>query len=155
MRFDKFNTFSWDLEVRTTGGVYSDTLDLGSITNKLSAPNEPWSQVNRFGTAEIIIEITESFTNPTSGGFNVGVNAASDTNFTINFAQLILTPIIHASKLIVGYRFPILKLPAFSQQYIQLRYGVDLGGWGFGKVSAGLVLDRQSNTQGGPLPVIP
>lgn len=134
MILDYQNLFSSDQEVHATAAS-TNVIDLG-------ADDDAVQDNNSKGDIEILVQVTETYV----GGTSVAVALQTDTDSAFGTAvTLQSTAAIAVASLVAGYQFAIIRLPrAAVSRYIRLYYTV-VGSPTAGMITAGLVLDVQTN----------
>ena len=131
MILDKQNLFSDDQAITVTANS-TNVIDLGAADK---GPGTP---------LEIYIQATEAFT--AAGAATLTVSLTTDDNASMSSATTLYTSAaIGKADLVAGYVVPIRALPTGAEQYLRLTYTVATGPMTAGKITAGIVLDRQEN----------
>jgi hypothetical protein len=148
--FDKQNMLS-DAQAITTGAAYStNSIDLGAAQSHSYYGSIP-SALNDFGRGtekKLEIQVVETFTSAGAGTLTVSLVTGTgvDANGQINAGEKILesTPAIALATLVAGYKFRIRSVPhGIDQRYLALKYTVATADFTAGKVTAGIVHDKQ------------
>lgn len=93
---------------------------------------------------EVFIQVVTTFT--TSDAATLAVSLCTDSDETIsNGTVLVTTPALAVGTLVAGYQVSIGTLPVNVLRYLDLNYTVGTGTFTAGKITAGLILDRQTN----------
>jgi hypothetical protein len=145
MLMDKQNTMSDDQDLAiAAGSVLSDfSIDLGaSATDSLG--NTVISDIGRGSPVDLLVQVTETFVGA-NGTLKAELVMADNAALTSNLVVLQDSGAIPVASLIAGYQFR-LRIPAgISKRYLGLRYTVAVTTQTAGKVTATLLLDRQTN----------
>ena len=128
MILDKANLFS-DAQAVTATAFSTVAIDLGAPGRGTGEP------------VEVFCQVVADF----SGGddLTVSLETAADAAFTTP-ATLVSSGAALTAALKAGYRFGLGSLPEGAKRYVRLKYAVT-GLMGTGKITAGLVYDRQTN----------
>lgn len=133
MILDKENMFSDDQAI-TASAASENVIDLGNDSALVQ-------QLNEKGVIENLVQVVEDF----AGGTSLQVTLQSDDDVNFGSPTTVLeTAVILLADLVAGYQFKFGKLPRINEQYVRLYYTV-VGPFTGGKITAGLVLDRQTN----------
>lgn len=133
MIIDKENLFSNEQAITVTA-VSTDVIDLGDDDAQVQA-------LNSKGLLELWVQVVEAFAVGTS--LKVTLQEDDDSAFS-SPVDIIETDDILLASLVLGYKFRFGKLPEISKRYIRLSYTA-VGTFTGGKVTAGLILDKQTN----------
>jgi hypothetical protein len=107
---------------------------------------KPIADIGRGNCPELLVQVSTPFATSASGTLQVDLITATDAALTGSVTVLSSTPVLAASALVAGYQFRLGGIPAgITQRYLGLRYVIGTGAMSAGKITAGLVLDRQSN----------
>jgi hypothetical protein len=128
MILDKQNLFSDDQAVTTTA-VSTNVIDLGV------------AGANKGEPIDILVQVTTTFAGGTSIQLGVGCDtvAAFSSETTLQ-----TTAAIALASLVQGYQFTVSVIPTGVERFMRLTYTV-VGTMTAGNITAGLVLDRQTN----------
>lgn len=144
MLLDKQNMFS-EAQAITTGSANStNTIDLGVAGSPIiggTAIQDP----GRGQEIQVFAQVVTAFTSGGSGTLTVKLvqSAAAGLTSPTILAQ---TDAIPVATLAAGYQFRLSGIPAgVTQRYLGLIYTVATADMTAGAVTAGLVLDRQTN----------
>lgn len=146
MMLDKENTVSNQQSlIIAVGSALSDfSIDLGAAATD-SLGNSVISDIGR-GMADMLVQITETVL--AAGGaatIDFQLVMADNAALTSNLVVLQTTGAIAKTVLLAGYQ-PRLRIPVgISKRYLGLRYVVAAFDVTAGKVTAGIVRDRQTN----------
>ena len=133
MILDKQNLCSDDQAV-TVSAASTNVIDMGADAAEVMAFLEK--------AGELWAQVTTTFTGATSMKVAVQVDDAVGfgTAVTVQESEVILE-----ASLVAGYQFRFAQLPPhLSKRYLRFYYTVD-GTHGAGAISAGIVLDKQTN----------
>lgn len=141
MIFDAQNTFS-DQQAVTATAVSANTIDLG-VPGTL-----PWrggtfhNDLGRGEDVEISVTCTQTFLTCTSVQVQLVTSASADLSSPTVIDQ---TDAILVASLVAGYKWRLGKVPpGITQRYLGLKYVVAGSAATAGKITAGLVLDKQT-----------
>jgi hypothetical protein len=124
--------------------VSTDKIDLGAA-GTTPRGNTPPQDAGRAGM-ELEVVVTEAFV--TADAATLQVKLVESANADLSSPTVINeTPVLAAALLVVGYKPRIAVPPGLKQRYLGLNYGIATGTFSAGKVTAGVVLDRQTNPQ--------
>lgn len=150
MLFDKQNMMS-DGQAITTGTAYStNSIDLGAAQSHPYYGTIP-NALNDFGrgTEKLIhAQVVETFISAGAGTLTVSLITGTgvDANGLINAGEKVLesTPALALATLVAGYQFRFRAIPnGIDQRYLGLKYVVATADFTAGKVTAGIVHDKQ------------
>lgn len=132
MIIDAQNLFSDDQAI-TASAASTNVIDLGAYG---------YGDHDGPRRAKILCQVTEAFTADGAATLTVavktGTTASTDTT-------VITTAAIGKASLVAGYQFTVeVLLPSSTSRYLDLYYTVATGPMTAGKITAGMVLDRQS-----------
>lgn len=139
MYLDAQNRFSEDQAI-TAADTYEST-------NAIDLEATPPRQIGNGKTVEVLCTVTETF----AGGTSLVVNLIDAAN-----AALTTTPIVRQSNgpailtavLVAGYQFSLsVPVETLAQRFLGMQY-VSLGTHTAGKITAGIVYDRQTADAG-------
>lgn len=136
MILDKFTMFSDDQAVLIpAGSTYStNIIDLGDDSSLVQSKNEK-------GNLQILALCTEGFT----GGTSIKVQVTeSDSSTFLSSTVIADSGAIGYATAKAGYEFNLGTLPRVSKQYLRLTYTVAGNTMTTGKITAGLILDKQT-----------
>ena len=135
MYLDYENLFCNDQAITSVDGASTNVIDLGDDNALAPVPNEK-------GDVEILCQVTETFV----GGTSLAITLQSDDDEAFGSATTLLTtPAIVTASLVAGYQFTIaVPREKITEQYLRLSFDVT-GTMSAGKITAGLVLNRQTN----------
>ncbi len=124
--------------------VSTDKIDLGAAGTSARG-NTPTQDAGR-ADPEMLIQVTETFV--TADAATLQVKMVESDNADLSSPTVISeTPVLAAALLIAGYQ-PRLEVPAgLKKRYLGFNYGIATGTFSAGKITAGIVLDRQTNPQ--------
>lgn len=134
MIIDKQNLFS-EAQAVTASAASTNVIDLGATDSKI----QPFH--NKGGGFMVNAQVVENFNNLTS--LKVGLQTANDEAFSSPDTVLETTVVLASLK--AGYIFPLSVLPEGMKRYVRLYYTVTGTAPTTGKMTAGLVLDKQTN----------
>lgn len=138
MIIDKNLLFS-DAQVITATARSTNVIDLGAIAagSNLGKGNED---------VEVLVQVVTAFDSSANDGTLV-VALCTDSDETIsNGSVLHQTAAIAEAIMVAGYQFSLGRVPVNTLRYLDLNYTVaGSGNFTAGKITAGLVLDRQTN----------
>ena len=135
MILDKQNLLSEDQAITATARS-TNVIDLGALGISKGDAD-----------VEVFVQVTTAFDSAADDGTLV-VALMTDSDATIGTGGVVLyqTAAIAEATLVAGYQFSLGKIPVNALRYIDLNYTVDgTGNFTAGKVTAGLILDRQTN----------
>ena len=126
MLVDKQNMFS-EKQAITATAESTNMIDLGADFNLPGADTHQ--------PMELFVVVTETFNNLT----DLTVSVQSDDDAAFGSPKTVtLAAGVGASKLVEGYRFPIVALPKIDERYVKVKYTVNGTAPTTGKVTAGL-----------------
>jgi len=132
MIFDKTNLLS-DHQAVTVTAVSTNVIDFGS------------AEVGPGTEKQLLIQVTEDFA--AAGAATLQVKLQTDADEAFGSAKdLIDFGAIPKATLVAGFQLPIRSLPHGVEKYGRLSYTVATGPMKSGKLKAGIVLDRQTNS---------
>lgn len=150
MYLDVKNMFSDAQDLAKTNATYlSDkSIDMRA-TGTVPLGGSPLADAG-LSDAEIIAQVTEAFTTAAGGTLQVNVVVADDAALTSNLVILASTPVLAAAGLVAGYQFRVATdiPPMGTKRYLGLQYVIGTGAMSTGKITAGVVLSRQSTFVG-------
>lgn len=132
MFLDKENLFS-DEQAVTVSAASTNVIDLGAEGADVPTPNEK--------NAQVFAQVVEDFAANTS--VKVSIQHATDAAFTTPITAYESGVVLTAS-LVAGYKFALSSLPEGLNRYVRLYY-TGVGTATAGKITSGLILDRQTN----------
>ena len=134
MYLDYQNLFSNDQAITTSGTTTStSTIDLGLDSTKL--------QPNLEKNAKVFIDVTHHFNALTN--LTITLQSHGDTGFSTGTKDL-WTQTYALAELVLG-RIALFDLPIGAEQYLRLKYYHSGATEDEGTITAGLVLDGQTN----------
>lgn len=135
MIFDKQNLLSDDQAV-TTSAAAENVIDLGGDSSLVQDANEK-------GMAELLFQVTDTFT----GGTSIKVDICNESDATISDAtgSVAASAVIATATLVAGYQFRVRIPKTLVERYLGAYYTV-VGTMTAGKITAGFVMDQQTNT---------
>jgi hypothetical protein len=134
MIIDKQTLMSEDQAVTVTAAS-TNVIDLASIATGTPTPNE-------LGNYELLLQVTTTFHAGTS--MSATVQTDDDESFG-SPTSLVASAAIATATLVAGYQYKIaLPSDAITERYMRVYYTV-VGTMDAGKVTAALVIDRQTN----------
>lgn len=143
---DKQLLFSDAQDLAQAAGSYlsTNTVDLGDIT---AGPlGSPIRDPGRGAPIQAWAQVTTTFTSGGAGTLQVQLVQADNAALSSNLEVLAETAVLALATLVAGYQFRFGSWPpGTSKRYIGLRYVIATATMTAGKVTAGLVLDRQTN----------
>jgi hypothetical protein len=155
--FDKQNCFSWKQNLAQAVGTYRSTytLDLGT-PGKIALPpllgTEPSAEIDigKGEHLEALIMVNEAFTTAAGGTLQaiLSMGTGVDGNGDINAGEVTLfdSGVLAVATLVLGYNFKFrCFFPGTKLKYLQMRYLIATGAMTAGKITAGIVDDRQTN----------
>lgn len=132
MILDKQNLFS-NAQAVTVTAASESVIDLGAEGAKVVTPNEKPSH--------LFVQVVTAF----ASGTSLKVGLEMDDNASFSSATTVFeTAAIGVASLVAGYKFSLPCLPVGMEQFARLYYTV-VGTMSAGKITAGLVLDKQTN----------
>ena len=133
MFIDYENLFS-NAQAVTVTAASTNVIDLGANHAYIQTLFEK-------GMVGILAQVHTTF----AGGTSVAIQLQTDSDEAFGTVEtLYATPAIATATLAAGYRFRLSGLPLGIKRYVRLNYVV-VGTHTAGKITAGLVLDLQSN----------
>ena len=133
MILDKQNLFSNEQAITDTADS-ENIIDLGLDASDVFNPNEK--------NAELLVQVVEDFATLTS--LTVSVQTDADAAFS-DPTTLFSSAAVAAASLLAGYKFKLPNLSEGLEQYVKLVYTVAGSDATAGKITAGLVIDKQTN----------
>lgn len=106
------------------------------------------SDLGKGNVPELLVQVVTAFTTSASGTLQVQLVMADDAPLTTNLTVLCETTTLAVAALVAGYQFRLQLPPGISQQYLGLKYIIGTGAMTAGKVTAGLILQRQETYVG-------
>lgn len=154
MLLDKNNMFSVQQDLAKAAASYlSDkSIDLGptgTIPSMFQAPGQ--TNLRNPGNGEpvgVLIQVVQTFTSGGAGTLKAELVMAADAALTSSLVVLEASDTIALATLVQGYKFAIAaKLPddRVTSRYLGVRYTIGTATMTAGKVSAGIVVDKQTN----------
>ena len=102
------------------------------------------ANVNTGEPVEILLQVNEAFT--AAGAGTLTITIETDDNESFSSATVLLsTGAIPKATLALGYQAAIAFLPPNIERYVRLNYTVATGPMTAGKITAAIVLARQTN----------
>lgn len=160
MMLDKQNCFSFKqslaVGISTVRSSYS--IDLGT-PGKIALPpllgTEPSAEIDigKGEPVECLIMVNEAFTTAAGGTLQaiLSMGTGVDGNGDINAGEVTLfdSGILAVATLVLGYNFKFRAFfPGTKLRYLQMRYLIATGAMTAGKITAGIVDQRQTNNMG-------
>lgn len=138
MIIDKECLFSDDQAITATARS-TNVIDLGAMS---SGSNMGKENINM----EVLIQVTTAFDSSANDG-TLTVTLCTDSDETVsNGTVLLSTAAIAEATLVAGYQFSLGSVPVNTLEFLDLNYTVaGSGNFTAGKITAALVLDRQTN----------
>lgn len=130
MFIDKQNLFDEDLALTVTANS-TNIIDLGNDSSRVQVLNEK--------AGKLFIQVTTAFASVTS--LTVTLHGDNSSGFGTN-TELVSSPTILLAELVAGYEFQM-SLPLIQYQYLRLTYTIVTTGTG--SLTAGIILDKQTN----------
>lgn len=131
MILDKQNIMS-EAQAITATAVSTNVIDLGATGTDQGEP------------VNLLLQVNEAFT--AAGAGTLTITLETDDNESFSSATVLLsTGAIPKATLALGYQAAISFLPANVERYIRLNYTVATGPMTAGKITAAIVLGRQTN----------
>ena len=94
--------------------------------------------------ADLLIQVTEDFTAAGAATLTVGLQTDNDSAFG-SPTDVATTLAIGKAELVAGKQISLPIPPGITERYIRAYYTVATGPMTAGKITAGIVMDRQSN----------
>lgn len=148
MLLDVQNLVSDDQDLAKAAGTYlSDkSIDLGAVGTIPGIGGTPIHDVGRGDCPELLVQVTETFTSGGAGTLQAKLVMADDDALTSNVVVLQETLAIALATLVAGYQFRLCCVPfGVTKRYLGIQYVVGTATMTAGKVTAGILVDRQSN----------
>lgn len=118
----------------------TNVIDMGAIADKAAVGKGD-------ADIEVFAQVTEAFDSAANDG-TLTVALCTDSDETISSGGVVLaqTAAIAEASLVAGYQFSLGKVPVNALEFLDLNYTVaGSGNFTAGKITAGLILDRQTN----------
>jgi len=138
-----------DLSQTAANYLSTNSIDLGTTGTIPGVGGTPVSDVGRGTPKNLFVQVTETFTS--GGAATLQVHVVSGTAVDGN-GQLSAGVKIHNSSrvyaladLVAGKQLEVAIPPGIDQRYLALRYDIGTATTTAGTVTAGIVLDRQTN----------
>lgn len=134
-----------DLSQNTGTYVSTNTIDLlatGVIPGRLGGL--PVSDIGRGNAPELLVQVTETFTSGTSSTVQAQLITSATDNLGSPTVIASTAAIAHAT-LVAGYQFRLAVPPGIAQRYLGVQYVIGGAATTAGTVTAGIVLDKQTN----------
>lgn len=152
MLLDAQSLFSNDQDLAKAAAAYlSDkSIDVGAagtIPAGFQARGTAPRDVGKGKAKNVLVQVTETFTSGGAGTLKVELVTADDEALTSNLAVHAVSDVIALATLAAGYQFlvPYALPPGIgADRYVGLRYTIGTATMTAGKVTAGLVFDRQT-----------
>ena len=129
MIMDKELMFSEEQAITATAAS-TNSLDLGA-------------EVGQGEPLEAFFLIEEDFDNLTD--LTIAIQESSDDGDSDSFTDVVVSPAIPLASLVAGAEVFKVKLPAGTERYLQANYTVNGTNPSAGKITSGILLDRQTN----------
>lgn len=152
MLLDQQNLFSDKQDLKQAAGSYLSTncIDLG-VVGTLPGPwktSTPPNDVGRGEPLDLLVQVVETFTSGGAATVQVQLVTAATvdgSNVPQNPTVIAETPAVGVANLKAGYQFRLPSVPpGIAQRYLALRYVIGGAATTAGKVTAGLVADKQT-----------
>lgn len=146
MYLDKQNLVS-DQQAVTVTAVTTNAIDLGVAGTIPGLGGTPLMDAGRGEEPVLLAQVTETFTAAGAATLTVEIITATDAALTAGIVSHQSTPALAKTDLVAGYQFR-LRIPAglpATGRYLGLRFTVATGPMTAGKVTAGIVSDKQTN----------
>lgn len=146
MLLDKQNMFSDQQDLAQAAASYlsTNTIDQGAV-GTTPFNGSPPADIGRSRQVQVMAEITETFTSGGAATLQVQLVSADNAALSSNLTVLSETPAYALAALTQGKQIPLAYGPGVTQRYLGMRYVIGTAATTAGKVSAGLVMDRQTN----------
>lgn len=136
--------------VATAGAILSEkSIDLWNGQTSLPADALGNTVISDAGLGNVPVLLCQVVTTFDSAGDAVTTKAAlvmaDDEALTSNLTVLHETPAFAQSVMVAGYQFRIAVPPGITKRFLGIRYTTAVADATAGKVTAGLIFDRQSN----------
>lgn len=157
MMFDAQNCFSWKQAITTGTTRSTNVIDLGSPGTIYLPPlkgTNPTAEIDigKGEPLELLIMVNETFTSLGAATLQAILSQGTGTDGTdINAGEVTLfdSGAIAVATLVAGYQFKFRTFfPPTKLRYLQMRYVVAVADMTAGKISAGIVDQRQTNMVG-------
>jgi hypothetical protein len=145
MIFSANQLFSDDQAITATA-ISANVIDLGARATPYDAAAALTGDIGKGTPVPLLVQVTETFATLTSLTITVETSAAAGlTSPTVAYSS----GAVAAATLVQGYKLPIQVLPEnLTGRYLGLRYTVGGSNATAGKITAGIVWGRQTNTTG-------
>jgi hypothetical protein len=151
--FDKNNRFSYRQDLAKAAAAYlSDkSINVGAVSAIPSMFQAPGTSglrdVGKGRSVPVLIQVVETFTSGGAGTLKVDGCIADNEAGTSGLAVLASSPAIALATLVAGYKFMVFtELPpgVGAKQFILLQYTIGTAAMTAGKITAGIVWDKQT-----------
>lgn len=124
--------------------VSTDKIDLGAA-GTTARGNTPPQDAGR-ADPELLVQVTTDFA--TADAATLQVQLCESDNADLSAPTVVCeTPVLAAALLVAGYQ-PRLDVPVgIKKRYLGMNYVIGTGTFSAGKITAGIILDRQTNPQ--------
>lgn len=141
MIFDNQSLFSDQQAITATAGS-TNTIDLGATGRVYGASVDLIRDIGKGNPIPILVQVTEAFTLLTS----LKIDLEFDSTETITPDKTISLGTFVLADLKAGFQVPFQFVPdGANMRYVRLKYTVTGTNPGAGKITAGIVMGRQTN----------
>lgn len=146
MFLDRNALFSDSQNLAQAAGSYLSTYSYDTgVAGSIPLGGTPIHDVGRGNPLPVLAQIVETFTSGGAGTLQVQVVQADDGGLTSNLEVLAETPALALATLVAGYQFRLPSVPYATRRFVGLRFVIATAAMTAGKVTAGVVMDKQSN----------
>jgi hypothetical protein len=159
MLLDKQLTFSDQQSLAVAAGAVlsTNTVDLRPTGTNPAGNNTvvpgatagvtltPINDVARGQQLEPLVQITEAFASGGAATLTVEIITADDAALTTNVTSRATTGALALATLILGRQLNLAIPPGVTQRYMGMRYTIAAAAMTSGRITAGLVVNRQTN----------
>lgn len=146
MYLDKQTLLSDDQDLSQAAGTYvsTNTIDLGTAGTIPHLGGTPLMDIGRGNEPDLLCQITETFTS--GGAATLTVQLIQSANADLSSPTILqTTPALALATLVAGYQFRLRIPPGISARYLGVQYVIGTATTTAGTVTAGIVLDKQTN----------
>lgn len=136
-----YSTNTIDLQAGITNTAFNATSNTGYLTDSMG--NTLVADAGKSPTIELLAQMVETATSGGAATLTVDVVESANANLS-SHVVLHSTPALALATLVAGYQFRI-AIPNITKRYIGLRFTVGTANFTAGKVTAGIVLQKQTN----------
>lgn len=133
-------------DLSQAAGAYVSTgaIDLG-VPGTMALGGSPISDIGRGNVPSLLCQVTETFTSGGAATLTVEVISASASTLDAGVVSHMSSGAIALATLIAGYQFRLAIPHGITGRYLGLRYTIGTAATTAGTVTAGLVMDLQTN----------